>query len=371
MEEHLVLSARLHIVQNDVFLCVFCGEQTCARSHVTGLIACHQNITTACAALRDPPRPTGLDGFIVPRADEYLGEYVPPCAERLAWITGFTGSAGAGRRAGRRARPCSPMAATRCSWSRRPTRDLWERRHIIEDKPEDWLRAHAAPGKRIGYDPWLMSAEGLERFSGVELVPVRAQSRWTQSGPTAPPRLWPRPCRTRRTTPAKTPPPSARVWAPSCAKPGRMPPFLTDPASLAWLFNIRGADLEFCPFALGYALLRDGRHGDSVHGAREDDARTARASGPRGGVSLDHAALPGAIAALKGKTVRYDPASQPVWFEAALREAGAKIAAGAGPGCPAPRPQERDRAGGRARRASARRRGDGEVPRLAGQRRQG
>ncbi|MFN9163336.1 MAG: aminopeptidase P family N-terminal domain-containing protein, partial [Alphaproteobacteria bacterium] len=47
------------------------------------------------AALRAELKRRGLDGFVVPRADEYQGEYVPPRAERLAWLTGFTGSAGA------------------------------------------------------------------------------------------------------------------------------------------------------------------------------------------------------------------------------------------------------------------------------------
>src|ERR1035437_4476913 len=108
------------------------------------------------AALRAELARDGLAGFIVPRADEHLGEYVPPAAERLAWLTGFTGSAGlaavladraAGLTAGRYV--LQPAALTDAA--------LWERRHITEEPPPGWLLAHATPASKIGYDPLLIS----------------------------------------------------------------------------------------------------------------------------------------------------------------------------------------------------------------------
>src|SRR6516165_2793603 len=111
-----------------------------------------------------------LDGFIIPRADEHLGEYVPPNAERLAFLTGFTGSAGLAVVLRGKAAVFSDGRYT-LQLERETDPALWERRHIIEDKPEDWLCANAA-GQRIGYDPWLISPDGLKRFTGVELVPV-------------------------------------------------------------------------------------------------------------------------------------------------------------------------------------------------------
>ena len=104
----------------------------------------------------------GLDGFLVPRADEHLGEYVPPAAERLAWLTGFTGSAGLAVVLAQRAalfvdgRYVLQAAA-------QADATLWERRHITEEPPPAWIAA-AAPGARIGYDPWLIAEEALRRF---------------------------------------------------------------------------------------------------------------------------------------------------------------------------------------------------------------
>src|SRR5580693_9268721 len=111
------------------------------------------------AALRQELRRQGLDGFIVPRADEHLGEYVPPSAERLAWLTGFTGSAGL-------AVVLSSTAAVFTDGryvlqlAAQTDPALWERLHVTEQPPEVWLSANAPPGARIGFDPWLISEEG-------------------------------------------------------------------------------------------------------------------------------------------------------------------------------------------------------------------
>src|SRR6202020_947881 len=89
-----------------------------------------------------------LDGFIVPRADEHLGEYVPASAERLSWLTGFTGSAGLA------------VVLTDCAavftdgryvlqLAAQTDAALWERRHVTDDPPPAWLAAHATPGARI------------------------------------------------------------------------------------------------------------------------------------------------------------------------------------------------------------------------------
>src|SRR6185312_16656999 len=111
------------------------------------------NAAERLAVLRAELARQNLDGFIVPRADEHLGEYVPAGAERLAWLTGFTGSAGLAAILPERAavftdgRYVLQLAA-------QTDPALWERRHITEEPPAAWLAA-AAPGARIGYDPWL------------------------------------------------------------------------------------------------------------------------------------------------------------------------------------------------------------------------
>src|SRR5208283_3965268 len=218
---------------------------------------CNERMSWSCSmspehkdrlgALRARLAETGLDGFIIPRSDEYLGEYVPPCAERLAWITSFTGSAGLAIVLADGAAVFSDGRYT-LQLQQETDPELWERRHIIEDKPEAWLRAHAE-GKRIGYDPWLISPEGLKRFAGVELVPVQSNpidEIWADrpAPPLAP--AVPHPEEYAGESAAAK---RARLAAELRAA-GQDAAILTDPASLAWLFNIRGNDLEFCPFAL-------------------------------------------------------------------------------------------------------------------------
>ena len=107
------------------------------------------------AALRAELARARVDGFLVPRADEHLGEYVPPSAERLAWLTGFTGSAGlAVVLAARAALFTDGRYTTQAASQTDPA--LWERRHLTEEPPAEWLKTHA-PCARIGYDPWLHS----------------------------------------------------------------------------------------------------------------------------------------------------------------------------------------------------------------------
>src|SRR5918993_471966 len=122
---------------------------------------------------------SGLDGFIVPRADEHQGEYVPASAQRLAWLTGFTGSAGTAIVLADRA---AIFVDGRYTLQVRDQVDLSvvEPVSILETSPSDWLKANATEGARIGYDPWLVTraqakryAEALER-AGARLVPVAA-----------------------------------------------------------------------------------------------------------------------------------------------------------------------------------------------------
>jgi len=125
------------------------------------------------AAVRAEMVRQGLDGVLVPRADEHLGEYVPANAERLRWLTGFSGSAGL-------AIVLAEIAAVftdgRYVLQVRAQTDgaVWERRHVTDEPPEGWLKAHAASGARIGYDPLLFGEDALGRYgdAGVVLVPT-------------------------------------------------------------------------------------------------------------------------------------------------------------------------------------------------------
>src|SRR3954469_10678115 len=129
------------------------------------------------AALRAELKRRGLDGFIVPRGDRHQNEYVPPSEERLAWLTGFTGSAGAAIVLADRA---AIFVDGRYQLQVRDQVDtaLFAVEHLVENPPVKWLQAKLTAGARIGYDPWLHTAEGAERLgkavtaAGATLVPA-------------------------------------------------------------------------------------------------------------------------------------------------------------------------------------------------------
>ena len=95
-----------------------------------------------------------LDGFIVPRADEHQGEYVPPRGQRLAWLTGFTGSAGLAIVLRDRAALFVDGRYTLQAAAQVDTRSF-EIRHLIEEPPARWVGTALVPGAVLGYDPWL------------------------------------------------------------------------------------------------------------------------------------------------------------------------------------------------------------------------
>jgi Xaa-Pro aminopeptidase len=272
----------------------------------------------------------GLDGFIVPRSDEHLGEYVPAAAERLAWLTGFTGSAGL----------AVVLAATAAVFTdgryvlqlaEQTDPDLWQRLHITDEPPPAWLAQHAPKHGRIGYDPLLISEEGLARYTaaGLEMVAVERNpidAVWTNRPP----------------APAALAVPHALAYAGRSSQDKRADvatmlreakqdaAVLTDPASVAWLLNIRGGDVPFTPFALGFALVHSDGTTDLFMAPEKLPAETRTWLGNAVSVS-DRSALGPALSKLAGKTVRVDAAGSPVWFAQQLSKAGAVVSPGSDP----------------------------------------
>ncbi len=272
-------------------------------------------------------RREGLDGFLVPKSDEHLGEYVPKSAERLAFTSGFTGSAGIAIVLQDRAAVFSDGRYT-LQLEAETDGALWERLHSTETPPELWLKTSAA-GKRIGYDPWLISADALKRFDGIEMVAVQrnpVDEVWTDRP--APPLA---PVYPHATDYAGEDAASKRErLAKSLTEAGQGAAILTDPASLAWLFNIRGSDVEFTPVALGFAILKADASA-TIFMAPEKISGAMREHLGNHVTVASRAELEPALAKLSGETVRYDSASMPVWFKTALIEAGAKIFEAADP----------------------------------------
>jgi Xaa-Pro aminopeptidase len=271
-----------------------------------------------------------LDGFLVPRADEHLGEYVAPCAERLAWLTGFTGSAGLAAVLPDRAAVFTDGRYT-LQLQQETDAALWQRLHIVDEPAPAWLSAHAAPGCKIGYDPWLFSEEALARFrdAGLVLVPTAVNpidAVW-QDRPSAPmgaavehPIIY-----AGRTSADKR-----TEIAEALRRAGHQAAVITDPASIAWLLNIRGNDMPFTPYALSFALIRDDGRADLF--IEPDKISPSLRAWLGNAVSVHpRTALASTLAEFAGQTVRVDPAGSPAWFAQTLKEAGADPAAGSDP----------------------------------------
>jgi Xaa-Pro aminopeptidase len=209
------------------------------------------------ARLRAELSRLGLDGFLVPRADQHQGEYVPPSADRLKWLTGFTGSAGSALVIGTRA---IVFVDGRYRLQVRSQVDtaVFEIGDLIETPPSAWLKENGSAGWRIGFDPWLHTVDQVAALRkgapAIDFEPVTANPLDT---------VW-------DDRPA---PPASPVEIHSLALAGRLAKdkladlanavreagcdhtVLTDPSSLAWAFNIRGRDVPHTPLALGFAIL--------------------------------------------------------------------------------------------------------------------
>ena len=299
------------------------------------------------AAFRAELARQGLDGFLVPRADEHLGEYVPARADRLRWLTGFSGSAGlAAVLADRAAAFTDGRYVLQLAEQTDPA--LWERRHITDEPPAEWLAQNAKAGARIGYDPLHFSEEAVQRYAekGLALVATEANpvdAVWADQ-PAAPMALaLPHPIAFAGLESAK----KRELVAASLAAERQDAAVVTDPASIAWLLNIRGDDVPFTPFALGFLLIHaDG--GCELFMAPQKVPEETRAWIGNAVSVQDRAALPGALGRLKGKRVRVDAGGSPAWFGQALRAAGAEVVAGMDP-CmlPKARKNEVERQGSR------------------------
>ena len=129
------------------------------------------------AALRDQLKREQLDGFVVPLTDEHMSEYVGSYAQRLAWLTGFNGSAGSAV-----VLPEEAAMFTDGRYTLQVRAQVDERHWSFHSVPEtsvaDWLKEHAPEGARIGYDPWLHTKDWVTRARtalqerGAELVAV-------------------------------------------------------------------------------------------------------------------------------------------------------------------------------------------------------
>ncbi|MEL6690290.1 MAG: aminopeptidase P family protein [Pseudomonadota bacterium] len=256
------------------------------------------------AALRAKMADAGVDGFIVPRADAWQGEYVASCDERLAWLTGFTGSAGY----------CVVLADKavvfvdgryRVQVKEQVSTDVFTPVDWPEVSLSAWLAEHGA-GK-LAYDPWLHSPKQIEALaaSGMELVATEnfVDAIWEDRPARPEGRVFSHPVELAGEASADK---AARLGK-GLAEAGESAAILTLPDSICWLLNIRGSDIPRIPIVQSFAILHaDGRVDLFVEAEKVVDLIFGT------GVSIHPPeAFLFALAGLEGR-VRLDPSSCPV-----------------------------------------------------------
>ncbi len=286
-------------------------------------------------ALRAELRRQGLDAFLFSRADEHQNEYVPPSEERVAWLTGFTGSAAV---VAVLADKAALFTDGRYTLQAKDQIDgkLFSIEHMVEKPASKWLAENLPAGAVLGYDPWRTTADGVERLekaakeSGSRLAPVKENpidKIWSDRP--APP-LTPVVLHGLQYSGEEAEKKIARIRE-VLAKEKIGVAVLSDPASIAWTFNIRGNDVAHTPLPLSWAILpREGEPQLFIDSRKlSNEVRDALAAladirEPRElEVELHEAA--------RGKTVRLDSATAPSRLAEIVKAAGGNISKGSDP----------------------------------------
>ncbi len=211
------------------------------------------------ASLRAELKRRGVDGFLVPRTDEYQGEYVPESAQRLTWLTGFTGSAGLAI-----VLPETAAMFTDGRYTLQAVAEvdgaLFQRRHITEQPPSAWIAAELKPGQTLAYDARLHTLGELERYRAAA---EKASGKLAAFDGNAVDAVW-----TDRPAPPLAPvvaqpmefagesaESKRRRIAAAVVEAGADAAVLTSVDSIAWLLNIRGGDVPHTPLPLSFAVL--------------------------------------------------------------------------------------------------------------------
>src|SRR6266571_1262543 len=211
------------------------------------------------AALRTELARRGLTGFIVPRSDRHQNEYVPASEQRLAWLTGFSGSAGIAIVLMERALLFVDGRYTLQAREQVDT-SLFTIEHLVATPPDRWIEENLTAGDRIGYDPWLHTVEGAERLgkacaaAGATLVAVEPDlidAIWADR-PSPP--IGAVTLHDVRFAGEAAEDKLARIRA-EVAKLRADALVISDPHAVAWAFNIRGADVAHTPLPLAFAIV--------------------------------------------------------------------------------------------------------------------
>ena len=288
------------------------------------------------ARLRAELARRGIDGFVVPRADEHQGEYVPRSSQRLAWLTGFSGSAGLAVVLADRA---AIFIDGRYTLAVRDQVDTaaFVPHQIPEESPDSWIAENLPKGGRLGFDPWLQTVDGHARFAaaceraGGSFVPVESNpidAVWLDRPPAPLAPVLPQPVEfAGESSESKR----ARVAGIVAAK-GADVVLLSAPDSIAWLLNVRGGDVPRTLFPLGFALLHADGHVDLFMDRRKVPDRTLAWLG--NAVTLAPPDELGSALDTLGRMARrvlIEAATAPYWAATRLQQAGATLVREADP----------------------------------------
>ncbi|ENB4343711.1 aminopeptidase P family protein [Vibrio parahaemolyticus] len=293
----------------------------------------HNDTLSRVNAIREWLTQHNIDALLIPHEDEYLGEYVPAHNERLHWLTGFTGSAGAAVITQDKAAIFVDGRYTVQVTKQVPS-ELFEYRHLIEEPALDWIQDNLTANASVAIDPrmhssaWLDMAQAklagkleLNILSGnpidelwhdrpapvvsdVRLMPTQAVGQSSES--------------------------KRKEIAQLVAKAGADSAVITALDSICWLLNVRGLDVSRLPVLLSHAIL----HADSSVEYFLDPARLPAefAAHVGTGVTVHHPeALQSRLEAMSGKKVLLDPAISNAWFKLVLQNAGASVITAADP----------------------------------------
>jgi len=268
----------------------------------------------------------GLDGFVIPISDEHLSEYVGSYAQRLAWLTGFGGSAGTAAVLKDKA---AMFVDGRYTLQVRDQVDgrLYEYKSVPQDSLAEWLAANAGQGAKVGFDPWLHTrgwakavGKALED-AGAELVPVErnpVDAVWQdQPEPSDAPAFVQDEALAGRSSSDKRS--EVAEWLKAKKLDAAVISALD---SVAWLLNIRGADVDRTPVALSYVIAHADGTADWFIAPDKVPPEVAAKLGNAVRVQ-PRDAFNGALAELKGKRVAADPERAVAAIFSALETAGA------------------------------------------------
>jgi len=280
------------------------------------------------AALREQLKAEKLDGFVVPLTDEHMSEYVGSYAQRLAWLTGFEGSAGSAVVLPEEAAIFVDGRYT-LQVRQQVSPDQWSYQSVPETSTTQWLEEHAPEGARIGYDPWLHTRDWVKKAKdalstrGAELVAVDRNpidEIWKDRPEASKAHLVVQPDRYAGKSAAE----KRTEIGDWLGKHHADAAVLSALDSIAWAFNIRGADVTHTPVALAYALVYADGTADLFVASEKIDAEVRQHLG--NGVRLhERSDFETALGELKGKTVVVDPERAVAAIFEALDKAGAKI----------------------------------------------